>query len=443
METNDNEIIVGLDIGTTKVAVIVGREDKNGKIEILGHGKAPSLGVKRGVVHNIGSTVEAIKTAVEEAEKASGVEISTVKVGIAGQHIKSHQHRGSIIRENSDEEISHEDVEQLVNSMYNIGMKPGEEIISVIPQEFTIDGESGVKEPVGMMGSSLEANFHIITGMTHAAKNIYKCATKAGLEVEELILEPLASSDAVLFDEELEAGVALVDIGGGTTDIAIFHDKILRHTAVIPFGGDIITEDVKEGCSIIRKHAEDLKVKFGSALANQNSELEVVSIPGLKGRKPKEITLKNLAHIIQARMEEILDYVKYEIQASGYENKLVGGIVLTGGGAQLKHIQQITSYITGKETRIGYPNEHLSNETPKDIKLPLFATGVGLVIDGVRDARKARLLRKDHPVKQENMSKEEKEMQEEVKTGRKKTFVSQLFLKKIVEFFEDEERRQE
>ena len=439
METNDKEIIVGLDIGTTKVAIIVGREDDKGKIEVLGHGKAPSLGVKRGVVHNIGSTVEAIKEAVAEAEKKSGVQIKTVKVGIAGQHIKSHQHRGSIIRENSDEEITHEDVEQLVNSMYNIGMKPGEEIISVIPQEFTIDGESGVKEPVGMMGSSLEANFHIITGMTHAAKNIYKCVTKAGLEVDELVLEPLASSDAVLFEEELEAGVALVDIGGGTTDIAIFHDHILRHTAVIPFGGDIVTEDVKEGCSIIRKHAEDLKVKFGSTLANQNSELEVVSIPGLKGRKPKEISLKNLAHIIQARMEEILDYIKYEIQASGYEDKLVGGIVLTGGGAQLKHIQQITAYITGKETRIGYPNEYLSSETSDNVKLPLYATGVGLVIDGVRDARKARLLKKKQP----NEAPAKEEAEEKKKTGSKKPSVSNLFLQKIIKFFEEEERRQE
>lgn len=439
METNDKEIIVGLDIGTTKVAVIVGREDDKGKIEVLGHGKAPSLGVKRGVVHNIGSTVEAIKEAVAEAEKKSGVQIKTVKVGIAGQHIKSHQHRGSIIRENSDEEITHEDVEQLINSMYNIGMKPGEEIISVIPQEFTIDGESGVKEPVGMMGSSLEANFHIITGMTHAAKNIYKCVTKAGLEVDELVLEPLASSDAVLFEEELEAGVALVDIGGGTTDIAIFHDHILRHTAVIPFGGDIVTEDVKEGCSIIRKHAEDLKVKFGSTLANQNSELEVVSIPGLKGRKPKEISLKNLAHIIQARMEEILDYIKYEIQASGYEDKLVGGIVLTGGGAQLKHIQQITAYITGKETRIGYPNEYLSSETSDNVRLPLYATGVGLVIDGVRDARKARLLKKKQP----NEAPAREEAAEKKKTGSKKGSVSNLFLQKIIKFFEEEERRQE
>lgn len=443
MEENNNEIIVGLDIGTTKVAVIVGREDKHGKIEVLGFGKAPSLGVKRGVVHNIASTVEAIKAAVADAEKMSGVNISTVKVGIAGQHIKSHQHRGSIIRDNSDEEITFADVDKLINSMYNIGMKPGEEIISVIPQEFTIDGESGVKEPVGMMGSSLEANFHIITGMTHAAKNIYKCVTKAGLDVTELILEPLASSDAVLFDEELEAGVAIVDIGGGTTDIAIFHDKILRHTAVIPFGGDIITEDVKEGCSIIRKNAEELKVKFGSALASKNSELEVVSIPGLKGRKPKEISLKNLSHIIQARIEEILDFVKYEIQASGYESKLVGGIVLTGGGAQLKHIQQLTSYITGKETRIGYPNEHLASETPAEIKLPLYATGVGLVIDGVKDARRIQLLHEKANAltaeQSEAVDKEEVEINESIEKDDKPS-VSKFFLQKIVKFFEEEEK---
>ncbi|MCF8307681.1 MAG: cell division protein FtsA [Bacteroidales bacterium] len=433
MENNDNEIIVGLDIGTTKVAAIVGREDLNGKIEILGYGKADSLGVKRGVVHNIGSTVEAIKTAVAEAEKTSEVNVSTVKVGIAGQHIKSHQHRGSIIRENSEAEITKEEVNQLINSMYNIGMKPGEEIISVIPQEYTIDGEAGITHPVGMAGSSLEANFHIITGMTHAAKNIYKCITKAGLEVDELILEPLTSSDAVLNDDELEAGVALLDVGGGTTDIAIFHDKILRHTAVIPFGGSIVTDDVKEGCSIIRKHAEDLKLKFGSALANLNSDDEVVSIPGLKGRKPKEISLKNLASIIQARMQEIIEHVNYEIEASGYESQLIGGIVVTGGGAQLKHMRQLTAYITGKDTRIGYPAEHLSSKVPEELKQPMYATGIGLVIDGVRDAEKRKEMEGESP----NQKKEQQEPEKE----RRSTRISQKFLSNIIKFFDEEEKK--
>ncbi|MCD4771924.1 MAG: cell division protein FtsA [Bacteroidales bacterium] len=382
METS--EIIVGLDIGTTKIASIVGRKNERGKIEVLGLGKTESIGVKRGVVSNIENTVNSIKTVVEEASAASKVEIKFVNVGIAGQHIKSLQHRGSIIRENNDEEISKADIEALNNSMFNLNMSPGEEIIDVIPQEYIIDGEQGIKQPVGMLGNSLEANFHIIIGQTTAAKNIYKCVRKAGLEVVDLILEPIASAEAVLSDEEKEAGVVLIDIGGGTTDMAIFQDGIIRHTAVIPFGGDIITEDVKEGCTIIKKHAEELKVKFGSALASENKEEEIVAIPGLRGRPPKEITLKNLASIIQARMEEIVEHFYYEIKNSGYEKKLIAGIVLTGGGAQLKHISQLTEFITGMDTRIGYPNEHLANDVSDEIASPMYSTGVGLVIEGIK-----------------------------------------------------------
>jgi cell division protein FtsA len=378
-----SEIIVGLDIGTTKIAAIVGRRNEFGKIEILGSGKSVSLGVRRGVVSNIENTVKSIRAAVEEASERSGVDIRYVNVGIAGQHIKSLQHRGGLIRNSRDEEISQTDIDRLHSSMFNLAMSPGEEIIDVIPQEFIIDGESGLKEPIGMLGNSLEANFHIITGQTTAAKNIYKCVKKAGLEVVELILEPLASSDACLSEEEKEAGVVLVDIGGGTTDIAIFQDGIIRHTAVIPFGGDIITEDVKEGCSIIKKHAEELKVRFGSALASENREEEIVSIPGLRGRPAREITLKNLANIIQARMEEIIEYVYFEIKNSGYENKLIAGIVLTGGGAQLKHISQLTQFITGMDTRIGYPNEHLAKEVSREMASPAYATGIGLVIQGM------------------------------------------------------------
>jgi len=302
-------IIVGLDIGTTKIAAIVGRRADHGKIEILGYGKTESIGVKRGVVSNIENTVQSIRKAVDEAEQKSDAEIKYVNVGIAGQHIKSLQHRGSLIRENNEDEISQKDIDSLLNSMYNLNMSPGDEIIDVIPQEYIIDNEQGIRYPIGMLGNSLEANFHIIIGQTTAAKNIYKCVKKAGLEVVDLILEPIASANAVLSDEEKEAGVVLVDIGGGTTDLAIFQDGIIRHTAVIPLGGDILTEDVKEGCSIIRKHAEELKVKFGSALANENKDEEIVAIPGLRGRPPKEISLKNLASIIQARMEEIIEHI--------------------------------------------------------------------------------------------------------------------------------------
>lgn len=378
------EIIVGLDIGTTKIACLVGRRTEHGKIEILGMGKSPSLGVTRGVVANIEKTVQSIKAAVEEAEAKSGVEIKVVNVGIAGQHIKSMQHRGMVTRDKKDQdnEISQSDIDKLIDDMFELSMTPGEEIIHVLPQEYTIDRESGIKDPIGMSGAKLEANCHIITGQVAAAKNIYKCVHKAGLEVAELILEPLASSASVLSEEEREAGVVLVDIGGGTTDVAIFHDGIIRHTAVIPFGGNIITEDIKEGCSIMQKHAEQLKVKFGTALPHPSQKNEVVCIPGLRGREPKEISIENLSNIIHARISEILEHVFYEIRNSGYEKKLIGGIVVTGGGSQLKHITQLIEYVTGMDARIGYPNEHLSSNTNINVTSPLFATGVGLVVKG-------------------------------------------------------------
>ena len=380
-----SEIIVGLDIGTTKIAVIVGKRNEHGKIEILGMGRSESLGVMRGVVANIEKTVASIKEAVEEASIKSEVDIKEVYVGIAGQHIKSMQHRGMITRTNTDYEISQADIDAITDDMFRLAMPPGEEIIHVIPQEFIVDNEQGIKEPIGINGIRLEANCHIITGLVTAAKNIYKCVEKAGLTTKELILEPLASAEAVLTEEEKEAGVVLVDIGGGTTDIAIFQDGIIRHTAVIPFGGNVITEDIKEGCSIIRSQAEQLKVKFGSALAKQTRENEIVSIPGLRGREPKEISVKNLAHIIQARVEEIIDNVYYEIKNSGYEKKLIAGIVITGGGSQLKNISQLVEYITGMDTRIGYPNEHLGKGFD-EVKSPMYATGVGLVISGLKNA---------------------------------------------------------
>jgi cell division protein FtsA len=380
----NSPIIVGLDIGTTKICAIAGRRNEFGKIEILGMGKSESLGVMRGVVANIEKTVNSIKESVAAAENISNVDIKEVYVGIAGQHIKSMQHRGMITRSNTNDEISQDDIDAIVNDMYKLAMPPGEEIIEVIPQEFIIDNEQGIKEPIGMSGIRLEANCHIITGLITAARNIQKCVSKAGLEPVDLILEPLASAEAVLTDEEKEAGVVLVDIGGGTTDVAIFKEGVIRHTAVIPFGGNVITEDIKEGCNIIRNQAELLKVKFGSALAKQMKDNEIVSIPGLRGRDPKEISVKNLANIIQARMEEIIENVYYEIRNSGYEKKLIAGIVVTGGGAQLKHVTQLIEYITGMDTRIGYPNEHLGQGSD-DIKSPMYATGVGLVIRGLQE----------------------------------------------------------
>ena len=395
--SKEKDIVVGLDIGTTKIVCMVGSKNEFGKIEILGMGKSESVGVTRGVVSNIDKTVDSIKTAVAEAEAQSGVNIRIVNVGIAGQHIKSLQHRGEKIRHDGEDEITQVDIDGLIDDMYKLVTLPGEEIIHVLPQEYIVDNEQGIKDPIGMAGTRLEANFHIITGQVTAAKNIHKCVEKAGLQVAELILEPLASSEAVLSNEEKEAGITLVDIGGGTTDIAIFQDQIIRHTAVIPFGGNIVTEDIKEGCTIIKSQAELLKVKFGSALANENQENEIVSIPGLRGRSPKEISVKNLAHIIQARLEEIVENVYFEIKNSGFEKKLIGGIVITGGGSQLKHICQLVEYMTGMDTRIGYPNEHLASGNSDEITSPVFATGVGLVIKGL-EKRKTKAVT-DHSTK--------------------------------------------
>lgn len=387
-----NEIIVGLDIGTAKIAAMVGQMNDNGKLEILGYGHRESHGVKRGVVNNIERTVESIRDAIEAASKMSGVDIYNVHVGIAGQHIRSLQHKGSIMRNSLEDEISRMDIETLTQNMYKLVMQPGEEILHVIPQEFIVDKEQGIKNPVGMSGICLEANFHIITGQIAAAKNLERCVNKADLEMESIMLEPLASSEAVLSEEEKEAGVALVDIGGGTTDVAVFQEGILRHTAVIPIGGDIVTEDIKEGCTILKYQAEALKIKFGSALQSENRNDEIVSIPGLKGRDPKEITLRNLAGIIQARMEEIIEQVYYEIKSSGYEKKLIGGIVLTGGGSMLRHLAQLTEFMTGMDTRIGYPGEHLSNSVPKDIISPMYATTIGLVLRGFKRIEDMQIL---------------------------------------------------
>ena len=379
---SEGKIIVRLDIGTTKVACIVGQKAENGKIEILGYGKTISTGVRRGVVTNIFDTVEAIKMAVNQASEQSGVEINRVSVGIAGQHIKSLQHRGVLMRDNHENEITEAELERLRNDTFKINMTPGEEIIDVIRQDTYVDGELATN-PVGMLGNKIEANFHVIIGQTSAAKNIVKCIQSAGLEMDYMILEPIASAQAVLDEEEKDAGVVLVDIGGGTTDIAIFKDKKIQHTAVIPFGGNIITEDICTGCSIIKHYAEEVKVKFGSALASENRDDEVVSIPGIRGREPKEISFKNLAHLIQARLEEIFELVNYEIQKAKSENQLIAGIVLTGGGALMKHIQQLAEFKTGLEVRIGYPNEHLNKNTMKEMSSPMYSTGIGIVIETI------------------------------------------------------------
>jgi len=376
------QYVAAIDIGTTKIVAIVGKKNENGKIEILGLSKALSKGVKRGVVLNIEETVNAIQTTVLDVQKRSGIMFSEVFVGIAGQHIKSMKNRGYIIREAYDDEIQKEEVFKLIEDMHKIHIDIGEEIIHVIPQNFIVDNETGVKSPIGMCGRRLEANFHIVIGQVAAAKNIEKCIRKANLIVKDMILEPLASSDAVLTDDEKEAGVVLVDIGGGTTDVAVYYDNIIRHTAVIPFGGNVVTKDIKEGCAILQRHAEQLKIQYGSALGDIAPEDKVVSIPGISGREPKEISFKSLAYIIQSRMEEIIDAVNFEIQNSGYADKLAAGVVITGGGAMLKHLPQLMKFKTAMDVRIGLPNEHLAGSAKNEINQPMYATSVGLIMRG-------------------------------------------------------------
>lgn len=389
---NKENIAVGLDIGTTKIVAMIGKKNEYGKLEILGIGKSKSLGVHRGVVNNITQTIQSIQQAILEAENNSGYKINDVVVGIAGQHIRSIQHSDYVSRPNAEEVIGDVDIDVLIGQVHKLAMLPGEEIIHVLPQEFKIDGQGEIKEPIGMYGGRLESSFHVVVGQAASIRNLGRCVKSAGLELSGLTLEPLASADAVLSQEEKEAGVALIDIGGGTTDLAIFKDGIIRHTAVIPFGGNVITEDIKEGCSIIEKQAELLKVRFGSAWPGENKDNEIVSIPGLRGREPKEISLKNLSKIIHARVVEIIEQVYAEIKIYGHEDpkkKLIAGIVLTGGGAELKHIKQLVEYITGMDTRIGYPNEHLAGNSDEELSSPLYATAVGLVMNSIRNNTKS------------------------------------------------------
>lgn len=433
---------VGLDIGTTKIVAMIGKENEYGKIEILGIGKSKSLGVHRGVVNNITQTIQSIQQAVTAAEADAGKKINEVVVGIAGQHIRSLQHRDYITRENAEEVIDNNDLEKLVNQVFKLVMLPGEEIIHVLPQGYKVDGQAEIREPIGMYGGRLEANFHVVVGQVMSIKNIGRCVKSSGLELGNITLEPLASSNAVLSQEEKEAGVALIDIGGGTTDLAIFKDGIIRHTAVVPFGGNVITEDIKEGCSIIEKQAELLKIKFGSAWPGENKDNEIVSIPGLRGREPKEITLKNLSKIIHARVVEIIEQVFVEIKNYGHEEqkkKLIAGIVLTGGGSQLKHLKQLVEYITGMDTRIGYPNEHLAGNSNEDVASPIYATAVGLLMDALENNKNQAVLQvEEKEVATETETETEEDPLPEIDQRPKKSFFDK-WSEKLKDFLDNAE----
>ena len=382
--TQEQPIIVGLDIGTTKIAAIAGRKNEFGKLEILGFGLASSNGVQHGMVLNIDQTIKAIETALKNCyESNPGLEINEVYVGIAGHHIKSLQTRGDMVRRITDDEIKQFEIDQLIADQYKTYIPAGDQIIDVIPQEYTVDNIQNIADPIGYTGVKVGANFHIITGDRNAIRNINRSVEKAGLKVKDLMLQPLASSAAVMSEQDVEAGIAILDIGGGTTDLAVFHEGILKHTAVIPFGGENITNDIKMGLGVLKTQAERMKVQFGSALADAAQANAFIKIPGLRGLPAREISVKNLASIIQARMSEILAFVTFHLKQVGLDNKMLnGGIVLTGGGSQLKHLIQLTEYATGLNARLGYPNEHLAANHISELEKPMYATCIGLILKG-------------------------------------------------------------
>jgi cell division protein FtsA len=434
------KIVAAVDIGTTKIVSLVGRLNDQGKLEVLGISQTPSKGVKRGVVLNIEETVNAIQTTSSEAIEQSGIKFNEVFVGIAGQHIKSVRNRGYINRDSYDDEITREDLQHLIEDMYKIPVDVGEEIIHVLPQSYIVDNETGVKNPVGMFGKRLEANFHIVIGQISSARNIEKCINRVGLDVKQLVLEPLASSAAVLTEDEKEAGVALVDIGGGTTDVAVYYDDVIRHTAVIPFGGNVITRDIKEGCAILQRQAESLKLQFGSALGDLAQEDKVVTIPGISGRDPKEISFRSLAYIIQSRMEEIIDAASYEIENSGYMDKLSAGIVLTGGGSMLKHLNQLVKFKTGMDVRIGFPGDKMAADSSDEINQPMFSTSVGLLLKGLEyydDRQEEMIIRDAEEAEVADEPSAELDEEKKVKKGMKKGKILENLKNHLSDIFDE------
>jgi cell division protein FtsA len=455
MQHEQQPIIVGLDIGTTKIAAIAGRKNEFGKLEIIGFGRANSNGVKHGQVLNIDETIKAISMALENCYASNpGLEINEVYVGIAGHHIKSLQTRGDIVRQQTDDEISQREIDQLISDQYKTYIPAGDQIIDVIPQEFTVDNFQNIPNPIGYGGVKIGANFHIITGDKNAIRNITRAVEKSGLKTKDLVLQPLASASAVMGTEDLEAGVAIVDIGGGTTDLAVFYEGILKHTAVIPFGGENITNDIKTGLGVLKTQAEQMKVQFGSALANEARTNAFITIPGLRGMPAKEISVKNLANIIQARMSEIMDFVTYHLKQVGLDSRMLnGGIVLTGGGSQLKHLIQLTEYVTGLNARIGYPTEHLAAGHIEELARPTYSTCIGLIMKGYSDYEHQRKqfenqfrkfeipenLRKTEMVVEEELMDEEELQAEKVRNRKGMKDFWGKFKDGIIELFKEEE----
>lgn len=433
-----DNIVVGIDVGTTKIAVFIGRKDERGKVKIIGMGKTTSVGVEHGEVKVITKTAQSIQVAVEMAEKKCNIKVTEAYVGIAGHNIKNTSQRGTRIIKEDHHIINREDIDDLLEEQRNIAMPPGERIIDIVPQDYIIDGETGITSPIGREGKTIEVNYNLISGDETNVHNIIRSVQMAGYTVKGLILEPIASAEAVVDNDEKTAGICLVDIGGGTTDMAIFQDGILRHTAVIQLAGNSITNDIKDTFRIMQNQAEALKTHYGDCLQDEKYKGTIIQVPGFKGRENREITLFALAGVIKARVEMILQQVDYELKNDSYDKMLIAGIVLTGGGSKLQHIAQYTEYITGIATRVGEPDSIWLDENANDCLDPMYSTGIGLVLKGFENEEKLALANKidpqqteqeqekqqeEVPAEEENKSKD-KQKKDKNKSGSSKRFMS-------------------
>lgn len=424
-----DKILVGLDFGTTKICAVVARQNAHGKIDILGIGKSESRGaIERGSVVNIDKTTKAIRNAVDAARIQSAVDIQTVYVGIAGEHIRSFNNHGIITFPDSPHEITKDDLKRLYEDMFRIALQPGEQIIHVLPQEYEVDNHRNVMDPVGMSGVRLAGNFHIVAGKTSAVQNILRCVQRAGLHTENIFLEPIASSAAVLSEEEREAGTLLIDIGGGTTDVVFYKDNVIRHTHIIPFGGNIITSDIREGCSIMQNQAEVLKVRFGSALPMTVKHNEIVTIPGLQGRPPKEISRYMLAEIISARLQEVITFILRDLYENGFKkNDIVGGMVLTGGGSMLRDIKSLFEYTTGLDCRLGNPSQHLAGGLAEEASSPIYSTAIGLILEGFKLEESLEMEESNEQTPEETTQISHQKELNRIEKKRTKAWLSEIF----------------
>lgn len=382
---SEEQIYVGLDIGTTKLAMVAGKQNADGKLEIIGHEVSTSKGVRRGTVINVQKTVDGLKELKTRMLNDFGIDVGVVNLGIAGKYVESLNVEHSMMRKNPRIMITEQEINDFLETVNHMLKQPGKEIIHLIPQEYTINDESGIIDVIGAVGTSLKCKFHAVVADMSAVEMLKNCVTMADMDIANIMLEPIASAKAVLEEQEREGGVVLVDIGGGTTDIAIIKDDIVRHTCVIPFGGEAITEDLKNGLSLLKDEAEICKLNYGNAIPADVNPNDVIAFQAMKNFPTREFSLKAISEIISARLTEILETVNYEINLSQISSPLIAGIVLTGGGSLIKNTTQLASYITGMTARIGSPNHLLSHDTPNTLLSPQYSTVIGLLLNAIEN----------------------------------------------------------